>query len=100
MNGRPGTALVRSLACMAVASALLLAGCASRPGTEAIGGSPGFNAAGPMEVHGSPSEGAGKQVSVPDVRGEPFEDAAHAVLDAGLELGTWLRWQTGIPGGL
>jgi beta-lactam-binding protein with PASTA domain len=40
-----------------------------------------------MEVHGSPSEGVGRQVSVPDVKGEVWEDAAHAVLDAGLEFG-------------
>ena len=86
MSGRTGTARVRATACVA-AVALLLVGCASGSGTEASGGSPGFNAAGPMEVHGSPSEGAGRQVSVPHVKGEPFEDAAHAVLDAGFELG-------------
>jgi len=72
---------------VAVASALLLAGCASSPETQASGGSPGFNAGGPMEVHASPSEGAGEQIRVPDVEGEDWEDAAHAVLDAGLEFG-------------
>jgi len=87
MNGRPRGGAMRSVIRVAVASALLLVGCASKSGTEAGGGSPDFNAAGPMEVHGSPSEGAGKPVSVPDVKGEPFEDAAHAVLEAGLEFG-------------
>jgi hypothetical protein len=96
MSGWPGTR-VRATACVAVVSALVLAGCASKPGTEASGGSPGFNAAGPMEVHGSPSEVAGKQVSVPDVKGEPFEDAAHAVLDAGLEFGNVVAVADGHP---
>ena len=87
MSGRLGTAGVRLTACLAVASALLLAGCASGSGTEASSGSPGFNPAGPMEVHPSPTQAAGEQIRVPDVKGENWEDAAHAVLDAGLEFG-------------
>jgi len=72
---------------MAVASALLLAGCASSADTRGSAGSPGFSAGGPMEVHASPTIAAGAQISVPDVEGEDWEDAAHAVLDAGFEFG-------------
>lgn len=87
MDGQPRAGAARSAVCAAVASALLLVGCASGAGTRASGGSPGFNAGGPMEVHPSPTGAAGEQISVPDVKGEDWEDAAHAVLDAGLEFG-------------
>jgi beta-lactam-binding protein with PASTA domain len=40
-----------------------------------------------MEVHASPTEAAGEQIRVPDLKGEDWEDAAHAVLDAGFEFG-------------
>jgi hypothetical protein len=75
------------MACVAVVSALLLVGCASSADNRSSGGSPGFNAGGPMEVHPSPTEAAGEQIRVPDVKGEDWEDAAHAVLDAGFEFG-------------
>jgi hypothetical protein len=87
MNGRLGTAGVRTTACLTVVSGLLLAGCASGSGTEATSGTPGFNAGGPMEVHPSPTQSAGGEIRVPDVKGEDWEDAAHAVQDAGLEFG-------------
>jgi hypothetical protein len=87
MDGPPRLGANRSVVCAIVASALLLAGCASSADTRGSGGSPGFNAGGPMEVHASPTEGGGEQIRVPDVEGEDWEDAAHAVLDAGLEFG-------------
>jgi hypothetical protein len=82
---RAGTKL--SVVCMAVASILLLAGCAPKARTAGSGESPGFNAGGPMEVHASPTEAAGEQIRVPDVEGEDWEDAAHTVLAAGFEFG-------------
>ena len=87
MDGQPRAGAARSAVCAAVASALLLVGCASSAGSGASGGSPGFNAGGPMEVHPSPTAAATEQIRVPDVKGEDWEDAAHAVLDAGLEFG-------------
>jgi len=87
MDGPPRLGANRSVVCVVVASALLLAGCASSADTQGSGGSPVFNAGGPMEVHASPTKGAGEQIRVPDVEGEDWEDAAHAVLDAGLEFG-------------
>jgi PASTA domain len=87
MDVPPRARAIRLVLCVAVASALLLAGCASGAGTAGSGESPGFNAGGPMEVHASPSEAAGEQVRVPDVEGEDWEDAAHTVLDAGFEFG-------------
>jgi hypothetical protein len=97
MNGRPRVGAIRSLVGVTALSALLLVGCASRPGTQASGGSPGFNGAGPMEVHASPSGSAGGQVSVPDVTGKAFEDAAHAVLRAGLDFGNVVAVVDGHP---
>ena len=82
---------------MALASALLLAGCASSADSRASGGSPEFNPGGPMEVHPSPTEAAGAQVRVPDVKGDAWEDAAHAVLDAGFELGNVVAVADGHP---
>ena len=88
MGGVPPRAGARrSVVCVAVASILLLAGCASSAETPASGESPGFNAGGPMEVHASPTEGVGAEIRVPDVEGEDWEDAAHTVLDAGFEFG-------------
>ena len=87
MDVSPRAGAMPSMVCVALASGLLLAGCASSTDTQASGGSPGFNAGGPMEVHASPTEAAGEQIRVPDVKGEDWEDAAHAVLDAGLEFG-------------
>jgi len=87
MDGPPRLGANRSVVCAVVASALLLAGCASSADTRGSGGSPGFNAGGPMEVHASSTEGAREQIRVPDVEGEDWEEAAHAVLDAGLEFG-------------
>jgi hypothetical protein len=87
MDGQPCAGAMRSVACAAVVCALLLVGCTSDAGSGASGGSPGFNVGGPMEVHSSPTEAAGEQIRVPDVKGEDWEDAAHAVLDAGFEFG-------------
>jgi hypothetical protein len=87
MDAPPRSGAMRSVVCVVVASALLLAGCASSADTRASGGSPGFNAGGPMEVHASPTEAPGEQIRVPDLKGEDWEDAAHAVLDAGFEFG-------------
>jgi hypothetical protein len=87
MDVPPRAGAIRLVLCVAVASALLLAGCASSADSRESGGSPGFNAGGPMEVHASATEAAGGQVRVPDVEGEDWEDAAHTVLDAGFEFG-------------
>jgi hypothetical protein len=87
MDAPPRSGAMRSVVCVVVASALLLAGCVSSADTRASGGSPGFNAGGPLEVHASPTEAAGEQIRVPDLEGEDWEDAAHAVLDAGFEFG-------------
>jgi hypothetical protein len=87
MDVSPRARALCSVVCVAVASAFVLAGCASSESTQASGASPGFNAGGPMDVHASPTEAAGEQIRVPDVKGEDWEDAAHAVLDAGLEFG-------------
>jgi len=87
MDGSPRLGATRSVVCGVVASALLAVGCASSGDSRASGGSPGFNAGGPMEVHASPTEAAGEQIRVPDVKGEDWEDAAHTVLDAGFEFG-------------
>jgi hypothetical protein len=87
MDGQPRAGAMRSAVCAAAASALLLVGCASSADNRSSGGSPGFNAGGPMEVHPSPTQSAGGEIRVPDVKGEDWEDAAHAVLDAGFEFG-------------
>jgi hypothetical protein len=87
MDVPPRAGAPRSVVCVSVAGALLLAGCASSVDTPGSGGSPGFNAGGPMEVRPSPTEAAGEQIRVPDVEGEDWEDAAHTVLDAGFEFG-------------
>jgi len=86
MDVPPRAGAIRPVLSVAVASALLLAGCASKAGT-ASSESPGFNAGSPMEVHASATEAGGEQVRVPDVEGEDWEDAAHTVLDAGFEFG-------------
>ncbi len=83
----PRAGASRSVVCVTAAGALLLAGCASGGPRSGSGGSPGFNAGGPMEVHASPTEAAGEQIRVPNVEGEDWEDAAHTVLDAGFEFG-------------
>jgi hypothetical protein len=89
---------MRSVVCAAIASGLLLVGCASSAeSSRASGGSPGSNAGGPMEVHPSATEAAGEQVRVPAVEGEDWEDAAHAVLDAGLEFGNVVAVADGHP---
>jgi hypothetical protein len=87
MDVPPRVRAMRSVVCVAVASIPLLAGCASSAERPASGESPGFNAGGPMDVHASPTEATGEKIRVPDVKGEDWEDAAHAVLDAGLEFG-------------
>jgi len=87
MDVPPPAGAMRSVVCVAVASTLLLVGCASSADTRASGESPGINPGGPMEVHASPTEAVGEQIRVPDLKGEDWEDAAHAVLDAGFELG-------------
>jgi len=87
MDGPPRLGATRSVVCALVASALLVVGCASSGDSRASGGSPGFNEGGPMEVHASSTKAAGEQIRVPDVEGEDWEDAASAVLDAGLEFG-------------
>ena len=87
MDVSPRAGAMRSVVCVALASGLLLAGCASSDDTQGSGGSPGFNTGGAMDVHASPTEATGDQIRVPDVKGEDWEDAAHAVLDAGLEFG-------------
>ncbi|MGH2579351.1 MAG: PASTA domain-containing protein [Actinomycetota bacterium] len=96
---RPAAEAIRLVLCVAAPAALLVAGCASSAGTRGSGESPKFNAGGPMEVHASPTEAAGEQIRVPDVEGEDWEDAAHTVLDAGFEFGTWSRSPTATPGG-
>jgi len=97
MDVPPRAGAIRLVLAVAVASALLLAGCASRAETPASGESPGFNAGGPMEVHASPTEAVGEQVRVPDVEGEDWEDAAHTVLDAGFEFGNVVAVTDGHP---
>jgi len=97
MDVPPRAGAIRLVLSVAVASALLLAGCASRAETPASGESPGFNAGGPMEVHASPTEAVGEQVRVPDVEGEDWEDAAHTVLDAGFEFGNVVAVTDGHP---
>jgi len=87
MDVPPRAGAMRSVVCAAFACAVLLVGCASSADDRSSGGSPGFNAGGPMDVHPSSTKAAGEQIRVPDVKGEDWEDAAHAVLDAGLEFG-------------
>jgi hypothetical protein len=97
MDVPPRAGAIRLVLSVAVASALLLAGCASRAETPASGESLGFNAGGPMEVHASPTEAVGEQVRVPDVEGKDWEDAAHTVLDAGFEFGNVVAVTDGHP---
>jgi hypothetical protein len=99
MDVPPRAGAKRSVVCMAVASILLLAGCASSAEMPASGKLPGFNAGGPMEVHASPSEAVREQIRVPDVEGEDWEDVAHTVLDAGFEFGNVVAGPIAIPGG-
>ena len=87
MDIPPHAGAMRSVVCVAVASTLLLVGCAPSADNRGSGGSPGINPGGPMEVHASPTEAAAEQIRVPDVKGEDWEDAAHTVLDAGFEFG-------------
>lgn len=95
---RHGTCGEGPLGAGLVLLAVLAVACASASGSGSGGseGSPGFNGAGPMDVHRSPSgqgeAGVGTptagEATVPDVRGLPFEDAAKALLHKGFKFGS------------
>jgi hypothetical protein len=92
--GVQGMCWPRTLGAGLALLAVLAVACASTSGSGGAG-SPGFNGGGPMEVHGSPTAQGGAsggststgEVTVPDLRGLPFEDAAKTLLHKGFEFG-------------